>query len=143
MRIVKKDEKDRRTKYRFPIHRELRYKLLDEQTVAETGLGNTINIGSGGVAFRTDRDLKVSALIEISISWPMLLDDSCPMRLVVFGRVLRSNQGVAACSIDKYEFRTQSRTVFAVAPPRNDSMLQRWADGLRKENDRALRAATA
>jgi hypothetical protein len=139
MRIVKKDEKDRRSRYRFPIHRELRYKLLDEHTVAETGLGNTLNIGSGGLAFRTDRDLKINALIEMSISWPMLLDDNCPMRLVVFGRVLRSVEGLVACSVDKYEFRTQARTVLAVAPPRNDSKLQRWAEGLRRES----RAATA
>jgi hypothetical protein len=34
--------------------------------------------------------------------------------------------------VDKYEFRTQGRDVQTPAV-RNDSMLQRWADGLRKD----------
>jgi hypothetical protein len=38
------------------------------------------------------------------------------------------------CTINKYEFRTQSRTFQPAAPIRADAMLQRWADGMRREN---------
>jgi hypothetical protein len=124
---------DRRKKYRFPIHRELRYKLLDEGVLLGSGTGQSVNIGSGGLAFTIDRELKPGAFIELSISWPVLLDDSCPMRFIVFGRVLRSIGRKSACSIDKYEFRTQARAVQTAPAVRNDSMLQRWADGMRKE----------
>src|ERR1017187_4998963 len=80
---------DRRKKFRFPIHRELRYKLLEEGILVGAGTGQSVNIGSGGVAFSIDRDLSPGAFSELSISWPVLLDDTCPMRFIVFGRVLR------------------------------------------------------
>jgi hypothetical protein len=99
-------------------------------------------MGSGGLAFTIDQELKPGAFIELSISWPVLLDDSCPMRFIVFGRVLRSVGRKSACTVDKYEFRTQARTFQTAPAVRNDSMLQRWAGGMRKENVKP-RVATA
>jgi hypothetical protein len=125
-------EDERRGKFRFPIRRELRYKLLRDGAVAEAGVGETVDIGSGGIGFAIDRDLPVGAFIELSISWPVLLNESCPMRLNVFGRVVRNEPGKCACTVDKYEFRTQSRDT-QTQPVRNDSMLQRWADAVRKD----------
>lgn len=124
---------ERRGKFRFPMCRELRYKLLMDGATAEVGAGETIDMGSGGVSFTVERSLPVGAFIELSISWPVLLDQTCPMRLNVFGRVIRNDSGKCACTIDKYEFRTQSRS-FQAGPVRSDSMLQRWADGLRKDD---------
>ena len=134
---------DRRKKFRFPIHRELRYKILDEGVLVGAGTGQSINMGSGGVAISIDRELKPGAFIELSISWPVLLNDSCPMRFIAFGRVLRSAGKRSACTIDKYEFRTQARTVQAMPSVRNDAMLQRWADGIRKEAMKPRVAASA
>ncbi len=128
-----KTENDRRTKYRFEIERELRYKLAEDGEVVAVGSGQTVNLGSGGVAFASEQALTPGGLVELSISWPVLLDESCPMRLIVFGRVLRCTGMVAVCTIDKYEFRTQSRTFQVTAATRSDGMLQRWADGMRKE----------
>lgn len=129
-----KRETDRREKKRFPIHRELRYKLLQDSTVIEAGTGNTVNMSSGGVLLALKHELRQGSFVELSISWPVLLDDACPMRLIVFGRVLRSVGGQTACTIDKYEFRTQARAFRPVEITRNDSMLQRWAQGIRKDN---------
>ena len=125
---------DRRRKFRFPIRRELRYKVLAGGTIVDSGTGQTINLGSGGVAFSIDHELKSEAFIELSISWPMLLDNTCPMRLIVFGRVLRSQGRKSVCTIDKYEFRTQAKTFQAAGAMRNDSMLQRWAGEILKDN---------
>jgi hypothetical protein len=140
MEMEKREE--RRKKIRFPIHRELRYKLLDNGVLVGTGTGQSVNMGSGGVGFAVDQELKPGTLIELSISWPVLLDDNCPMRFVVFGRVLRSAGRRASCSIDKYEFRTQARACQSMPAVRSDSMLQRWADGIRKETVKP-RVATA
>ena len=96
------------------------------------GTGKTINICSSGIAFVTDQPMRMGAFVELSINWPVLLDDSCPMRLNVFGRILRADGREAACSIDKYEFRTAPRTFQQASAPRTDNMLQRWADGVRK-----------
>jgi len=133
MRLIKYLAAERRKKARFPIRRELRYKVLDDETIVESGMGHTIDVGSGGVAFGIDHALMPGLFIELSISWPVLLEGACPMRVVVFGRVLRSTLGQAVCTVHKYEFRTQARASRPVATVRTDSMLQRWADYIRKE----------
>jgi hypothetical protein len=115
------------------MQRDLRYKLLKDGATVESGSGETIDIGSGGVAFSIGRALPEGNFIELSISWPVLLESNCPMRLIVFGRVVRNDAGKCACTVDKYEFRTQSRA-FQPTPVRTDSMLQRWADTVRKEH---------
>ena len=130
---LNKKENDRRGKFRFGIQREIRYKLVDGGVLRVSGAGNTLNMCSGGVAFSTEQALKPRACVELSISWPILLDETCPMRLVIFGRILRSSTGTAVCSIDKYEFRTQARTTQAASEVRSDSMLQRFAYEMRKE----------
>jgi len=131
---------DRRSKYRFSIKRELRYKILEHGAMIGSGTGHSIDLGSGGMAFAAEHPLKPGAFVEVSISWPVLLDQTCPMRLIVFGRVLRSSEQRNVCSIDKYEFRTQARTCQGAAVPRSDGMLQRWAEGIRKESVKAAEA---
>jgi hypothetical protein len=124
---------ERRVKFRFPMQRELRYKLYDDGAVLQSGAGETINIGSGGVWFTVDNEVAVGTFVQLSISWPVLLDQSCPMRLIVFGRAVRCNSGTCACTVDKYEFRTQAR-VPQTNGQRNDGMLERWVEAVRKEN---------
>jgi hypothetical protein len=138
--LIKDLAAERRKKARFPINRELRYKVLEGDTIVGFGIGTTLDMGSGGMAFITEHELQTGSFIELSISWPVLLEDSCPMRLIVFGRVVRSAGRQTACTVDKYEFRTQARVIRQIAPVRNDSMLQRWADNIRKES---LKAASA
>jgi len=122
---------ERRNKHRFAIEREVLYKIEKDGLVIAVGSGQTLNMGSGGVAFAAQSRLQPGAFAELSISWPMLLNESCPMRLIVFGRILRTQGRKVACTVDKYEFRTQARKLHAV-PTRSDGMLQRWADGMRK-----------
>ena len=124
-----RDDNNRRQKSRFPIRRELRFRLLQEGKVSETGQAETLNMSSGGVAFAFDRDLPIGAFIELSISWPVQLETGTHMRLVVFGRVLRSADNHSACSVDKYEFRTQARPIPTTAG-KVDSMPRRWGNGL-------------
>jgi hypothetical protein len=134
---LKKEENERRSKFRFAMQRDVRYKFAEDGVVVASGLGHTVDISSGGVAFVAERPLTSGGLVELSISWPMLLDQNCPMRFIVFGRVLRCAGRKAVCTIDRYEFRTQGRTMMAMATTRTDGMLQRWADGLRKESLKA------
>jgi hypothetical protein len=128
---------DRRSKTRFPIRRDLRYKLLENDVAVESGMGETIDMASGGMAFQIERPLKVGAFVELSISWPVLLDNSCAMRLIIFGRIVRAWGRRSACRVDKYEFRTQARVLQPLMAVRNDNMLQRFAVGVRKESMKA------
>lgn len=105
-------ERERRTKRRFVIEQEVRYKMLYGQRIAETGTGKTMNISSGGVWFTTENMLTTGMPVELSMNWPVLLNDSCPMKLMVYGCVVRSNERGAAVAIERYEFRTQGSRAF-------------------------------
>ncbi|MBV9503686.1 MAG: PilZ domain-containing protein [Acidobacteriia bacterium] len=126
---------ERRGKHRFAIQREVRFKVLESERVITTGHGQTIDISSGGVAFETSENLKPGTLMELSISWPVLLDESCMMRLVVFGYVVRTQMRTVACTIERYEFRTQGR-----ATPTNrapiDRTLRRWVGAIDRSTNR-------
>src|SRR5215831_5751854 len=105
-------ERERRTKRRFQIDQEVKYKMLYGQRIAETGVGRTMNISSGGVWFTTETMLTSGMPVELSMNWPVLLNDSCPMKLMIYGCVVRSNEKGAAVAIERYEFRTQGSKAF-------------------------------
>lgn len=139
MRLRKATE--RRTKMRFDMNREVRYRLLENSRIVDSGLGTTENISSGGVAFQSDGDFPVGAYMELSISWPVLLDNACAMRLIVFGRVLRGAGETKVCTIEKWEFRTQSRQANNCVPLRIDGKLQRWVEYRREVMMRTVASA--
>jgi hypothetical protein len=105
-------DRERRNKRRFQIDQEVKYKMLYGQRIAETGTGRTLNISSGGVWFSTESMLTSGMPVELSMNWPVLLNDSCPMKLMIYGCVVRSNERGAAVAIERYEFRTQGSRSF-------------------------------
>jgi hypothetical protein len=105
-------ERERRLKKRFPLEQEVRYKMLYGQRIAETGAGKTTNISSGGIWMTTESMLTTGMPVELSMSWPVRLNDTCPMKLMIYGCVVRSNQRGAAIAIERYEFRTQGSRAF-------------------------------
>jgi hypothetical protein len=104
---------DRRTKKRFELCREIRYQLWNGRHNIGSGSGWTLDLSSKGVAFTTDGYIQPGASIEISVSWPVLLNGDCAMRLVACGYVVRSALGMAACRISQFEFRTQPKVMSA------------------------------
>ena len=104
---------DRRHSDRFPIEREVRYRVLNKRTGEEAGAGRTINISSSGVLFTTAQMLLPGKRMELAISWPAQLNDKTALRLVARGRVVRFEQGRAAIEIQQYEFRTHASTTAA------------------------------
>ncbi len=104
--------REKRLKKRFSVEQDVRYKMLYGQRIAETGSGRTTNISSSGIWFTTSAPLTVGMPIEISMNWPVLLNDSCPMKLMIYGCVVRADQAGAAVAIERYEFRTQGSRAF-------------------------------
>jgi hypothetical protein len=123
-------DKERRSKHRFPMQREVRFKVFEGDHVIMTGTGQTINISSSGVAFETANKVGVPAapgtLVELSISWPILLEETCLMRLVTFGQVVRTRQQVMACTVERYEFRTQARACPMPVKAPLEILYRRW-----------------
>jgi hypothetical protein len=99
---------DRRQSDRFPIEREVRYRVLNKRGGEEAGEGRTVNISSSGVLFTTKHLLLPGRRLEVAISWPAQLNHKVALKLVARGRVVRFEEGRAALEIQQYEFRTQS-----------------------------------
>ncbi len=104
---------DRRASNRFPIERAVRFKVLSRKDSPEPGRGRTINMSSSGILFTTDRELTPGRRVEVAVSWPVHLNQSCPLQLVARGRVVRAEPGKAALEIQQHELPTARAAVFA------------------------------
>jgi hypothetical protein len=103
------DEKvpvERRHSDRFPIEREVRYRVINKRGGEEAGEGKTVNMSSAGVLFTSDHLLIPGRRVELSVNWPALLNNKCALKLVARGRVVRFEEGRVAIDIQQYEFRT-------------------------------------
>lgn len=89
----------RRERVRFPLALAVEYVLAG---CNHTGV--TANLSSAGIFVAARAIPPVNKQIKLSIDWPALLDGSCPLRLVVVGRVRRVNRYGMALAIEKYEF---------------------------------------
>jgi len=104
----REDPNERRSCDRFPIERDVRYKVFGtHKNVMQIGLGKSLNMSSSGVLFTTESILREGQRVELAVSWPVLLNDVLPLKLVASGRLVRSQGKRAAMSIDKYEFKTR------------------------------------
>ena len=104
-------EADRRKSKRWPIEREVRYKVVNGQKDI-SGSGKTINISSGGVLFTTEYTLSERQSIELAVSWPAILNEAIPLELTARGNVIRAEETQAAITIERYEFKTCGSTAF-------------------------------
>ena len=99
---------ERRDSERFSIAREVRYRMVNKRRDNETGNGKTINISSSGVLFASDCVVRLGERLELSISWPVRLDNKHALKLVALGKVVRFEPGRVAMQIQQHEFHTQS-----------------------------------
>ncbi len=99
-------DNNRRKTSRFPIEREIRFRVSTRDNLFETGVGNTLNISSSGVLFSTDKPVLPGRRVEVAISWPAELNRNTALKLVARGRIVRVGDGVAAAELQNFEFRT-------------------------------------
>lgn len=97
---------DRRHSDRFPIEREVKYRVLNKRGGEESGDGKTVNMSSAGILFTTEQMVLPGRRLEVSVNWPAQLNNKCALKLVARGRVVRFEDGRAAMEIQQYEFRT-------------------------------------
>jgi hypothetical protein len=99
---------ERRKSKRFPIRRKLQLKMLNKRSTILAGNGETLNISSSGLLFTSDCDPPVGSRVELSIDWPVQLDEKCLVKLVAQGRIIRHQSGEFAVKILSHDFRTQA-----------------------------------
>jgi hypothetical protein len=98
---------ERRIGRRYGLHLDLQYRLIRPQQVPSyLNSGKTVDLSSAGIAFETNEALPVGAHVELSISWPVLLNQDHPLKLVISGSVIRSHATLTAVRMERYEFRT-------------------------------------
>jgi hypothetical protein len=98
---------ERRASDRFPIAREVKYKIISGRGAPESGVGHTVDVSSKGVKFTAQSPLAPGKRVELAISWPAQLDGKCALKLVATGKIVRCHGNQVAVGIEKYEFRTQ------------------------------------
>ena len=106
---------DRRETSRFPVKEDVKYTVVHSRSHKTSGSGKTLNFGSGGLLFTTEDRLPVGRTVELSVTWPALLEGKCPLQFVATGRVVRSENNRAAVKIERYEFRTRGTASAAAA----------------------------
>ncbi len=109
---LKREVLERRLSTRFPLDLKFDYTIQDICGPRISGSGRTLDISGSGLSFTADRPLQIGQTLEISIQWPVLLDGSVQLQLVVSGAVVRINGDIAAVRFRRREFRTR-----AAAPP--------------------------
>ncbi|HXE64478.1 MAG TPA: response regulator [Bryobacteraceae bacterium] len=98
---------ERRNNARFDCHLAVSYQTLEKPFISGQGESETLNISSKGVLFRASEALEPGQLVQVSVDWPARLENQIPLKLVAEGRIVRNIKGVAAMTIEKYEFRTR------------------------------------
>ncbi len=104
---AEKKEAERRTNARFDCHLAVSYQTLEKPFLSGQGSSETLNISSKGVLFKTTEPLEPGQLVQVSVDWPARLENQIPLKLVAEGRIVRNIKGIAAMTIEKYEFRTR------------------------------------
>jgi hypothetical protein len=79
------------------------------------GSGLTVDLSRGGVRFRADDPPPEGVEVELRIAWPYLLQNVCPLELVVRGAVTGTCERGTVLAMDRYEFRTCGERSFVSA----------------------------
>jgi len=97
----------RRERRKFPIQQDVRYQCVKGSRISAVGVGKTLEISSSEVRFTTQQLLKQGQKVQLAMDWPALLDNTCRMKLEIFGWIVHSGPNEAAVKIERYEFRTR------------------------------------
>jgi len=105
----KDSTQERRGSRRFPVASQVRYRIIGSGLPTPYFRGTVVNMSSTGILFTTERVLLNDQLVEIEMDWPVKLQDSVPLKLVILGRIVRTQSGPspsAGLRIARHEFRT-------------------------------------
>ena len=97
---------DRREDRRYALRLAVKWKLIRRRRVLDSGVGQTIDLSSGGILFSAGREMPEGLNIELSITWPVMLHKIAPLQLVAAGRIVRSKSSQVAILMTTHEFRT-------------------------------------
>ena len=105
---------ERRLKNRYPMDLSVRFRSHSQSAVF-SGSGRTVNLSSGGIFVVSEDvvpevEISVNARVEMSITWPVLLDGSIQLQLLAVGRIVRWGPASFAATFERHAFRTMKNS---------------------------------
>jgi hypothetical protein len=116
---------------RFPVAMQLRYKAVSRD-MALFGVGRTNLMSSTEVIFTSEHSMEPGMTAEISIAWPVLLDNRVRLQLILEGAIVRSEGRIVQVRIAKYYYKTRGAWGDAetAVPARNQPRIAALTAGL-------------
>ena len=105
---------DRRGDRRYPYEMELQFSYTLAGAM-QVGSGVTVDLSRGSVLFRADDPPPDGVEVKLRIAWPYLLQNVCPLELVVRGTAASTSARGTVLAMDHYEFRTCGQRSFVSA----------------------------
>src|ERR1035441_6833790 len=97
---------DRRLNRRYDVELQLHFHYTTAEGALRLGSGVTSELSRGGILFLTDDPPPAGTEVEAHIAWPFLLQETCPLELVVRGQVCGASERGTVLRFRNYEFRT-------------------------------------
>ena len=107
--IVRARYTERRLDRRYPISIELAFKVRRGGRVVQSGTGRTLDVSSRGVLFESESELPPAGRIDLTLAWPVLLNEEVGLNLCVTGHPVRVEGNRAAITFTRYVFRVRPR----------------------------------
>ena len=105
---------DRRTERRYAYEMELQFSY-SLGGAKHFGSGVTGDLSRTSVRFLADNPPPRGSEVELRISWPFLLQNVCPLELIVHGKTTTTTERGTILAMDHYEFRTCGQRSFVSA----------------------------
>ena len=115
---------NRREDRRYALRLAVKWKLIRRRRVLDSGVGQTIDLSSGGILFDAGREMPQGLNIELSITWPVMLHQIAPLQLVAAGRIVRADSQLVAILMTTHEFRTVATAAEQRGEEANPKMLK-------------------
>ena len=103
---------DRRVNRRYDVELQLRFHYTNDDGALRVGCGVTAELSRGAILFLTDDPPPAGTDVEAHIAWPFLLQDTCPLELVLRGSISGVSDRGTVMRLRSYEFRTVGERSF-------------------------------
>ena len=100
---------ERRVATRYPLQLEVEYRTLPVLGTPVSGSGRTRDLSSKSISLEIDEGVRTGTPVEVAVQWPVALNGCVPLKLMVRGRVVRTEPGMAVLRIEQRWFQTQRK----------------------------------
>lgn len=112
---------ERRAWPRYKYESEVRFEQQSGDGARHIGYGTTADFSRGCVRFQPEEKLEAGAELVLRMAWPELLQNVCPLEILVRGVITRVTDRGAILSIGSYELRTCGPRSFCEVPDASSS----------------------